>query len=46
MGKYKNGRDFQSGNVMYDGGTTLVGGPYVAYDPNRRVYKLKWRQFE
>ena len=46
MGKYKNGRDFQSGNVIYDGGTTLVGGPYVAYDPNRRVYKLKWRQFE
>ena len=37
---------FQNHNVMTDGGTTLVGGPYVAYDSERRVYKLKWRQFE
>ncbi len=28
---------------VLDGGTTLVGGPYIAYDKSRRVYKLKWR---
>lgn len=37
---------FQHRNVITDGGTTLVGGPYIAYDHSSRVYKLKWRQFE
>ena len=28
------------------GGSTLVSGPYIAYNKTRREFKLKWRQFE
>lgn len=27
------------------GGSTLVGGPYIAYNKKRKEYKLKWRTF-
>lgn len=37
---------YEFGDVKTDGGTTLVGGPYIAYDTHRHVYKLKWRQYE
>lgn len=38
-------RNARIGFEDVNGGSTLVRGPYIAYDDTHKVYKLKWRRF-